>query len=633
MKIVTRLTLVSLLSTLAMTLAVLAASLFVIDAMAHRSHERLMQLELTNAMHAIQQRLYADGVRAATREAEAQYRQLRRKEGFSTLTLFVVDATDQRIVYNPSAPPGTQVSLPFVFEMLGRGSGSIEYDFRDDHRFAVFETLQPLNWLVGLGVSVSEIHAVLPAFLRTIGGIEFAALALNALILGLFGLWMMKRINATADCVNRIERGESGARIDPGRWNDEIASLQRGVNAMGERIEHRTREQQDARAALSASRAILRAVLDNAPALVAVRDLEERFVLVNRRYEQVLGVREADLAGRTLDEVFGAERAAEFRIDNAAVLRDERPVRREMTLTVDGEERWFLTQRYPLIGEDGRLAGVCGIASDITELKRAELDRQARRDAEAASRAKSEFLSSISHELRTPLHAILGYAQILRRSAGMGSQQEQGLATIQASGDHLLSLINDLLELAKFEADKGELHLAPMDPVKLLRTVCNIVRVRPDEKGLRFVVDVAEDLPRSVMADEQRLCQVLLNLLVNAVKFTDAGEVRLRVGARPDDADANADTWRFEVIDSGCGMSQSQLARLFRPFEQVGEARHRAGGTGLGLAISQRLVGLMGGTIHVESAPGRGSRFWFDLSFARADAATGASVDRQSVDG
>lgn len=131
MKIVTRLTLVSLISTLVMTLAVLVASLFVIDRMAHRSHERLMQLELVNAMRSIQQRLYADGVRAATREAERQYRQLRTKEGFLTMTLFVVDGSDQRIVYHPDAPPGTRVRLPFVREMVGRKAGTMAYEYRE----------------------------------------------------------------------------------------------------------------------------------------------------------------------------------------------------------------------------------------------------------------------------------------------------------------------------------------------------------------------------------------------------------------------------------------------------------------------------------------------------------------------
>jgi PAS domain S-box-containing protein len=622
-RIVTRLTLVSLVSTLAMTLAVLLASLFVIDRMAHRSHERLMQLELVNAMQAIQQRLYADGVRAATREAEGQYRLLRAKEGFGTLSLFVVDRTDQRIVYHPDARPGTQVRLPFVLDMVGRKAGTLAYDYRDGRRLAVFQTLEPVNWLVGLGVSVSEIRAVLPAFLKTIGGIESAALALNALVLGSFGLWMMRRIKATAQCVGRIEAGELGARIDPGRSVDEIAQLQLGVNAMGERIEQRTREQQAARAELSASRAILRAVLDNAPALVAVRDLDERFILVNRRYEQVLGVREADIVGRTLDDVFAPERAEQFRLGSAAVLRDEGPVRHEMTLMVDGEERWFLAQRYPLTGEDGRFAGVCGIASDITDLKRAESERQARREAEAASRAKSDFLSSVSHELRTPLNAILGYAQLLRMTPARSDEQaKKWLSTIEASGEHLLSLITDLLELARFEAGKAdELEPAPVDLRALLHTVCDIVRVRAEEKGVKLRLDVPEGLPRRVLIDEQRMCQVLLNLLGNAVKFTDVGEVRLRVRTRPVGGDAPVEAWRFDVIDTGIGMSPQQIARLFRPFEQVGEARHRAGGSGLGLAISQGLVRLMGGTIEVESDPGRGSRFSFELDLARAEMA------------
>jgi PAS domain S-box-containing protein len=622
-KIVTRLTLVSLVSTLAMTLGVLAASLFVIDAMAHKSHERVMQLELTNAMRAVQQRLYADGVRAATREAEAQYAHLRTKEGFSTLTLFIVDRTDQRIVYNPAAAPGTQVSLPFVLEMLGRGSGTIDYEFRDDRRFAVFETLQPVNWLVGLGVSISEIRAVLPAFLRTIGGIEFAALALNALVLGLFGLWLMRRVKITARCVQRIENGELTARIDCGDSQDEIAMLQRGVNAMGERIEQRTREQQAARAELSESRAILRAVLDNAPALVSLRDLEGRFVLVNRRYREVFGLKESDVIGHTLHEVFEASRATEVREGDLAVLRDRKPVSRELMSVVDGEEHWFLAQRYPLIDEGGQVAGVCGITTDITYLKRAELDRQARRDAEASSRAKSEFLSSISHELRTPLNAILGYAQILRRGKDLTQRQQQGLATIHASGEHLLSLINDLLDLAKIEAAKGELNLAVTDLERLLRSVCNMIRVKAEEKGLHLVVDRVGDLPRFVMADEQRLCQVLINLLGNAVKFTDAGEVHLCVALLSREADV--DVLRFEVSDTGAGMSESQLKRLFRPFEQVGDAHQRVGGTGLGLSISQRLVELMGGTIRVDSSVGSGSHFWFDVTLAHAEALTEAA--------
>ena len=166
-------------------------------------------------------------------------------------------------------------------------------------------------------------------------------------------------------------------------------------------------------------------------------------------------------------------------------------------------------------------------------------------------------------------------------------------------------MINDLLDLAKIEAAKGELNLAMTDLERMLRTVCNMVRVKADEKRLRLVLDRVGELPPFVMADEQRLCQVLINLLGNAVKFTDAGQVRLCLTLLSREADA--DVLRFEVSDTGAGMSESQLARLFRPYEQVGDSRQRVGGTGLGLSISQRLVELIGGTIRVESSVGGGA--------------------------
>jgi PAS domain S-box-containing protein len=619
-KIVTRLTLVSLFSTLAMTLAVVGASVFVIDRMAHRSHERLLQLELVNAMRAVQQRLYADGVRAATREAEAQYRLLRGKEGFRTLSLFVVDRTDQRVVYHPDAPAGTQVRLPFVLDMLARQAGTGEYDYRDGPRMAVFQTLEHVNWLVGVSLSVSEIRAALPAFLETIGAIEFAALAFNALLLGLFGFWMMRRIGETARCIARIEQGELGARIDPGRSNDEIAELQRGVNAMGERIEQRTREQHAVRAELSESRAILRAVLDNAPALVSVRDLDERFILVNRRYEQVLGVREADILGRRLDDVFAPELAEQFRRKSSDALREGVPVRHEMMLTVDGEERCFLAQRYPLTGEDGRLTGVCGIASDITDLKRAETERQARREAEAASEAKSAFLATMSHELRTPLNAILGYAQILRGDRSLDERKLTQIETIHRSGEHLLALIEDILDVSRIEAGKLQLHAEPVDMDEFLLAIADVMELKAREKGLAFVLDAPTGQALAVEADERRLRQVLLNLIGNAVKFTERGQVILR--ARRLEEDQSRVRLRFEVEDSGIGIEPDELATLFQPFQQAAGVQRRYGGTGLGLSISRELVRLMGSELLVDSRRGSGSRFWFDLQLPRASRGT-----------
>jgi signal transduction histidine kinase/ActR/RegA family two-component response regulator len=261
----------------------------------------------------------------------------------------------------------------------------------------------------------------------------------------------------------------------------------------------------------------------------------------------------------------------------------------------------------------------------------------ARDEAAAASRAKSEFLANMSHELRTPLNAILGYAQLLQWDAGLAPKQMSGLATIEKSGEHLLALIDDVLDLAKIEAGKAELRTAPLDPALFVRGIADIMRVRAEQKGLQFVHE-ASGLPTMVEADEKRLRQVLLNLLGNAVKFTDRGEVALRVHAR-----AMEGGWaalRFEVSDTGLGIDAADLQTLFQPFQQVGDVERRRGGTGLGLAISRQLVRLMGGEIAVDSAPGRGSRFMFELKLplahavespAHAHVATGYEGERRRV--
>jgi CheY-like chemotaxis protein len=237
----------------------------------------------------------------------------------------------------------------------------------------------------------------------------------------------------------------------------------------------------------------------------------------------------------------------------------------------------------------------------------------------------------------------MGYAHLLGRDhRHLTERQASGLATIHESGQHLLTLINDILDLARVEAGKMTLHPAAVDLGMFLQVLANIMRVKAEEKGLAFSYELASGLPSAVTIDETRLRQVLLNLLGNAVKFTDTGKVSLRVLQLPPAeppagqdgrADEAAARLRFEVADSGIGMSPQQLARIFQPFEQVATAQRREGGTGLGLAISQQLVRLMGGNIGVVSAPGKGSTFWFDIDVPVATAGPVAVAPQETLVG
>jgi len=240
---------------------------------------------------------------------------------------------------------------------------------------------------------------------------------------------------------------------------------------------------------------------------------------------------------------------------------------------------------------------------------------EAKERAEVASRAKSQFLARMSHELRTPLNAVMGYAQILKMDAAVTPRQRNGLDIIHSSGQHLLTLIVDILDLSAIEAGKAELRLGPVALVTRLSAVADIVRVMAVDKQIALELQLDPALPAVVLADDKRLSQILLNLLGNAVKFTHVGGVTLRALTLP-----SADTLpghvmlRFEVQDSGVGIADDQRAHLFEPFEQAGNVEQRVGGTGLGLAISRQLVRMMGGEIRLESRLGEGSRFSFDIS-------------------
>jgi signal transduction histidine kinase/DNA-binding NarL/FixJ family response regulator len=235
----------------------------------------------------------------------------------------------------------------------------------------------------------------------------------------------------------------------------------------------------------------------------------------------------------------------------------------------------------------------------------------ARDAADRANRAKSTFLANMSHELRTPLNAIMGYAQLLKRSPDTTKWQADAYHTIHQSGEHLLMLIVDLLDLSKIEAEKLELQLSTVHMPAFLQGIANIIRVKANEKALEFECEFSPDLPPYIQADQKHLRQVLLNLLSNAVKFTDRGRVDLKVTVLSQSREEVR--LCFAVQDTGSGIPRDYLETIFRPFEQLGDEEMRSGGTGLGLSISRKLVRFMGGEIRVESTPGQGSLFSFDV--------------------
>lgn len=272
------------------------------------------------------------------------------------------------------------------------------------------------------------------------------------------------------------------------------------------------------------------------------------------------------------------------------------------------------------------------VQSELAERKKAQLELQeALHRAEAANHAKSSFLANMSHELRTPLNGILGYAQILTKDSNCTPKQKEAIEVIYQCGNHLLTLINDILDLSKIEAGKLEIHPEDFHFPSFLTWLSQLCHLKATEKSLDFTYLPINPLPTVIHADSKRLRQVLMNLLANALKFTDSGGVTFQVevisnrsstiGSKPVNngrQKMTTDKIRFQVEDTGIGITKEQLAQIFLPFEQVGYSTHHSEGTGLGLSITQKILSLMGSQIFVESTPQMGSKFWFDLEIPTA---------------
>ncbi len=270
---------------------------------------------------------------------------------------------------------------------------------------------------------------------------------------------------------------------------------------------------------------------------------------------------------------------------------------------------WMLSRGTAVWNAQAKPIRMVGTLMDISPQKQAEEElRLAKETAELANRAKSIFLANMSHELRTPLNGILGYTQILQRDSTLTLKQLKGINIIHRSGEYLLTLINDILDLSKIEAGKVELLPTEVDFSEFLLGITELFQMRAQQKGIAFNYEPLSHLPVGIRVDEKRLRQILINLLGNAIKFTQHGGVTLKVGYHNGKI-------RFQIEDTGVGIATADLEKIFEPFQQVGDHKYQAEGTGLGLPITKKLIDMMGGELHLESTLGKGSTFWMVMAF------------------
>ncbi|MDR2771586.1 MAG: PAS domain-containing protein [Clostridiales Family XIII bacterium] len=373
---------------------------------------------------------------------------------------------------------------------------------------------------------------------------------------------------------------------------------------------------------------LLDTIFASSPDLIWYKDAKGRYLTVNPRFSDIAGKTADDFVGKTAAEILSPEFMEAFnKNDDAAFASRTTLCTEEHILFADGHEEVIDSVRSSIFDANGTPVGLLGFARDVTvrvtmekELRETQLDlEQAVRDANRANRHKSEFLARMNHEIRTPMNAIIGMANIVQRkldeegTAVDADEFKEHMRQIEAAAQHLLGLLNDILDLLKLDAGRIELSEETLELPKLAETLAGIIRPRCDEKGIDFEVILEEFYPASFIGDSMRLRQVLVNLLGNAVKFTPAhGKIELRMkkkGRREGET-----LVEFSVVDTGIGIAAEALPVIFRPFEQGdGGLSREYGGTGLGLAISRRIVQLFGGEIFVKSRQGEGSAFSFEL--------------------
>ena len=483
------------------------------------------------------------------------------------------------------------------------------------------------------------------------------ALVLSLVLAAALASMVTAPLRRISRATQAMARGDLSTRV-PGSRLEELGALAQSFNDMAGRLKtsfddlvgevetrkRRERELEESEARLRVSDDRLQLAIDAAGLGIWDWDVEQDRLVWDDSMYRLYGIRKDEFSGAfdAWTRCLVPEDVARAKGDVEAALRGDREYRSDFRVRrADGAIRTIRGMAQTIRSADGRPVRMVGINRDVTDLISAEREREqlvnelrthqehlealvasrttelraAKEAAESASRAKSAFLANMSHEIRTPMNAILGYAQLLERDQDLGDAQKQKIDIIHSSGNHLLTLINDILEMSKIEAGRATLAVEPFDLHALLHDVQLMFRELTEHKGLELTFEQDRHLPRALSGDAGKVRQVLINLLSNAVKFTDSGRIAVRASSRSVAEDRHVVA--IAVEDTGPGIEPGDLTRIFDAFDQA-DSTVRTGGTGLGLAISRNFARLMHGDLVVESTPGKGSVFTFSFEAATA---------------
>jgi PAS domain S-box-containing protein len=395
--------------------------------------------------------------------------------------------------------------------------------------------------------------------------------------------------------------------LDEGPFLKEERKLIDGIaRALSEAAERKQAEE-----SLAQERNMLRTLIDNLPDFIYIKDSQSRFTTCNATVSNFMGAATPEeLIGKTDFDYYPAEQASEYYSDEQEVIRTGQSLadKDEPNAGSTGKIRWIMTSKLPLRDGEGKVVGIVGISRDITERKEAEKRlEQAKEAAELASKAKSQFLANMSHEIRTPLNAIIGISKTLSEyhSKNLTRKQVEGLEIVHRSSQRLLLLINGILDLSKIEAGKMDVRLRPFSVDALIAGIRSMAMTLNDKRAVDFVVQKSDSVPKTLVADAQKLHEILTNIVSNSVKFTKRGQIVLKIYVE-------GDRLYFEVSDTGIGIDPRDLDRIFEEFTQVDSSTTRKyQGSGLGLTISKKMVELLGGEIKAQSVLGEGTTVTF----------------------